>query len=216
MFKRICISFFICICIRFICSLLASWLSLRAEHLQVIASFPQSHWFSCGKPGIRALFIPKIFYLGCEREVGICWLFVVSVAFYSEFFVCWKLGIFTSVDFVSLWCFPFLSAFHYCIVGHWRKSGQWSLVWQFWQICGITSRWQSWFFTFRRIDFKGRVFAFSFFHSHWFSCGEAEASICFYSNSFLHWKSFSHFGDLIKQMPFPPKPCCQKDFLHKK
>ena len=68
------------------------------------------------KAGHPCAFYPKDFYLGCKRDVGICWLFEVSVASYSEFVVCWKLGIFTSVDFVSLWCFPFLSAFHFALL----------------------------------------------------------------------------------------------------
>ena len=44
---------------------------------------------------------------------------------------------------------------------------------------------------------------------------EGRASICFYSISFLHWKSFSQLGDLIKQMPFLASPCCQNSFSHK-
>ena len=47
------------------------------------------------------------------------------------------------------------------------------------------------------------------------SSEKAEASICFYSISFLHWKSFSQLGDLIKQMPFLASPCCQNSFSHK-
>ena len=88
---------------RFICSLLPSWLSLRGEHFQVIASFPQSHWFSCGEPGIHFLF-----YL--------IWLFPLCffAPFWSHWFSSKEPGIplrFSLIFPFSFWQFSFALRF---------------------------------------------------------------------------------------------------------